>query len=113
MSLFIYLSESLCIFCIRDESSLITRYKRVLFEMRLYSKCLSQNTTLTGGGPLVAKPKEVKIEPSGSILQVFQQFGHLMTGRVPFYSNGLLFADEVSLEINSVDDNLQTSVDNR
>lgn len=73
--------------CVRDAKSLQTRYKRVMFEMRMLKRWERQNTTRTGGGPPQPKPSEIKIEASGSVLEVFERFGHLMTGRVPFDSD--------------------------
>lgn len=87
--------------------------------MRLHSKWEKENVTINGGGTKTPKPTDVKIEPTGSILQVFYRFGHLMTGRVAFdsdmlsESNGAVktavdnngLDDKYASDDNAVDDN--------
>lgn len=48
--------------------------------MREHTKVERINAFGTGGGPAREKPKDMKIEPTASIMAVFKCFGHLMTG---------------------------------
>lgn len=57
--------------------------------MRLLTKWQKSNANATGGGPTTPQPAEITMEATGPLLEVFANFGHLMTGRVPFDSDGL------------------------
>lgn len=108
--------------CIRDDSSLRNRYKRVLYEMRLHTKGQQMNSN--AGEPMLPKPKEVKIEPTGSILQVFHRFGHLLMPNAirhvdsdgPLFLNNAIANSTVAEQdivendsIDSVDDDLHST----
>lgn len=58
-----------------------------MHEMRILRKWERNNAIRTGGGPPLPKPSEVRIEATGAIAQVFDCYGHLMTGRIPFDSD--------------------------
>lgn len=79
----------------RDSASLQMRYKQVMYQIRIYAKWEVQNAMATGGGPSVPKPKEIKIEVTGPLLEVKQHFGKLITGLQPFDSD---YRQQVSVQ---------------
>lgn len=71
----------------RDSDVLQLRYNQVLFRIRNYAKWERQNAVATGCGPAVAKPKAIKIEVTGPLLEVKKHFEKLITGLHPFDSD--------------------------
>lgn len=67
--------------CKRATSKCFTKSE---FSQNIYER---QNAIATGGGTAPPKPKEVKIEVTGPLLEVMQHFGNLITGLPAFDSD--------------------------
>lgn len=75
--------------------------------MRLYTKW--QQTNANESDPTLPKPKEVKMAPTASTMQVFQRFGHLMWPQAirPVDSDGPVM---VTANVNTADANANSTV---
>lgn len=64
----------------RDETSLINKFKKIMQELKAHAGWQRRNAMRTGGGPAEPKPAHVKLEVTGALLQLQQIYGHAMSG---------------------------------
>lgn len=75
--------------CVRDELALLNKYKKIMTELKLHAAWQRRNNVRTGGGPPEPKPAGLKLEITGTLLQLQQHFGHSMCGMDGFDCDGI------------------------